>query len=224
MPIRLNLLAEAQAAEELRRRDPVKRAGWVAGLLIALMLLWSGWVQIRVMWAQRELGSIDRQISTRTNDFQQVRESQKKSAEIQEKLAALRQLAANRFLNGTMLNALQQTTLEDVQLVRLNVKQDYQYNEEVKAKTNANGRVIFGKPPSVTEKILLTLEARDYGPNPGDQVIKFKETVGSNSYFLSVLGKTNELRLADPTPPQTGTDGRAFVSFKLECRYPEMTR
>ena len=26
MPIRLNLLAEAQAAEELRRRDPVKRA------------------------------------------------------------------------------------------------------------------------------------------------------------------------------------------------------
>ncbi len=35
MPIRLNLLAEAQAAEEMRRRDPVKRALWLAGLIIA---------------------------------------------------------------------------------------------------------------------------------------------------------------------------------------------
>jgi len=26
MPIRINLLAEAQAAEDLRRRDPVKRS------------------------------------------------------------------------------------------------------------------------------------------------------------------------------------------------------
>jgi len=224
MPIRLNLLAEAQAAEELRRRDPVKRAAWVAGLLVSVMLLWSGWIQIKVMWAQRELGAIDRQVFARTNEFQQVCDSQKKSAEIQNRLAALRQLATNRFLNGTMLNALQQTTLEDVQLVRLNVKQEYQFNEEVKAKTNTNGRVMFGKPASVTEKILLTLEARDFGPNPGDQVIKFKETVGSNSYFQDVLGKTNELRLADPTPPQTGTDGRSFVSFKLECRYPERTR
>ena len=37
MPIRLNLLAEAQAAEEARRRDPVKRAIWLAALIIALM-------------------------------------------------------------------------------------------------------------------------------------------------------------------------------------------
>ena len=34
MPIRLNLLAEAQAAEEARRRDPVKRAVWMAALII----------------------------------------------------------------------------------------------------------------------------------------------------------------------------------------------
>ena len=33
MPIRLNLLAEAQAAEDLRRRDPVKRALWLARLM-----------------------------------------------------------------------------------------------------------------------------------------------------------------------------------------------
>jgi len=224
MPIRLNLLAEAQAAEVLRRRDPVKRAGWLAGLLIAAMLLWSGWVQVRVLWATRELTLIDRQISTRTNEFALVQDSQTRQAEIQRKLAALRQLATQRFLNGNMLNALQHTTMDDVQLTRLTVKQDYLYNEEVKPKTNSSGRVLLGKPATVTEKILLTLEARDYGPNAGDQVVKFKERMGQNDYFQTALGKTNELRLADPTPPQTGPDGRTYVAFKLECRYPEKTR
>ena len=34
MPIRINLLAEAQAAEEMRRRDPVKRALWGASIVV----------------------------------------------------------------------------------------------------------------------------------------------------------------------------------------------
>jgi len=41
MPIRLNLLAEAQAAEEARRRDPVKRAIWIGALLVSVVLVWS---------------------------------------------------------------------------------------------------------------------------------------------------------------------------------------
>lgn len=44
MPIRLNLLAEAQAMEEMRRRDPVKRAIWVGSLLVAVALAWAGYV------------------------------------------------------------------------------------------------------------------------------------------------------------------------------------
>ncbi len=42
MAIRINLLAEAQEAEELRRRDPVKRALWGAGFLVFLVWLWTG--------------------------------------------------------------------------------------------------------------------------------------------------------------------------------------
>ena len=37
---RINLLAEAQAAEELRRRDPVKRATWLGAFLVAAILAW----------------------------------------------------------------------------------------------------------------------------------------------------------------------------------------
>ena len=55
MPIRLNLLAEAQAAEEARRRDPVKRAILAAAFLVAIMLAWSSWLQGRAMLASNQL-------------------------------------------------------------------------------------------------------------------------------------------------------------------------
>ena len=49
MPLRINLLAEAQAAEELRRRNPVKRALWIGGFIVALILLWSSTLQVQLM-------------------------------------------------------------------------------------------------------------------------------------------------------------------------------
>ena len=59
MPIRLNLLAEAQAAEELRRRDPVKRAIWIGALILAAMLVWSSSRQLQVMLASSELNRLE---------------------------------------------------------------------------------------------------------------------------------------------------------------------
>ena len=55
MPIRINLLAEQQAAEEARRRDPVKRALWVGSGLsrhdVALECL----LHLRIVEARAEL-------------------------------------------------------------------------------------------------------------------------------------------------------------------------
>jgi hypothetical protein len=222
MPIRINLLAEAQAIEELRRRDPVKRAIWIGVALLILILAWSGSLQLKAMMARGELNRVASQLVTRTNEFQQVLVNRQMLADVNRKLNLLTQMATNRMLHGTLLSALQQTTLEDVQLMRLRTDESYVYNEEIKAKTNSN-RVIPGKPASITERIAVTLEAKDSAPNPGDQVNKFKQVVSQSPYFRAVLGKANEVRLANLSPPQT-TDGKPFVLFTLECRYPEKTR
>lgn len=225
MPIRLNLLAEAQAAEESRRRDPVKRAIWVAGLLVALMLVWSSSLQLNAMMANKDLGRVEAEMNSHTNEYQKVLNNQKKSAEIKMKLGALHQLATNRFLNGTVLNALQQTTIDDVQIVRIKVTQDYVITEETKPRTNAN-RVLPGKPATVTEKIVLSLDGNDLSASPGDQINKFREALASNAYFKEVLGRTNEVTLKQQSGPQVSSEGtgKALVLFTLECRYPEKTR
>jgi hypothetical protein len=125
-----------------------------------------------------------------------------------------------------LLNSLQQTTIEDVQLVRLRTDQSYSFTDEVKMKTNSDNRIIPGKPATATERIVVTLEAKDSGVNPGDQVNKFKQAVSESSYFKSFLGKTNEVRLTSLSPPQGGgaAGGKSFVVFTLECKFPEKTR
>jgi hypothetical protein len=225
MPIRINLLAEAHAIEDLRRRDPVKRAIWGGVLLVVLILAWASSLQLKVMMANRELHKVSNQLAMRTSDFQQVLANQASLAEANRKLSLLQQMATNRMLHGTLLNALQQTTLNDVELTRLKTDESYVYNEEIKAKTNStSSRVIPGKPASITERVVLTLEARDHGPNPGDQVNRFKQTVSQDAYFKNILGKSSEVRLANLSPPQMGPDGKLFVLFNIECRYPDKTR
>jgi hypothetical protein len=224
MPIRINLLAESQALEELRRRDPVKRAIWIGGFLVAVVLIWSSSLQVKAFMGKAELSHLQQQIETRSKSYRVVQENEQKLRDVSEKLGKLHQLATNRFLNGTVLNALQQAAVDDVQLVRFRVDQNYLYTEATKPKTNADERITPGKPATVTEKIVLTLDARDGGANPGDQIDKFKKAVEQCAYFQSVLGKTNGVRLVNYSPPQSGPDGKPFVLFTLECRYPEKTR
>jgi hypothetical protein len=222
MPIRINLLAEAQALEELRRRDPIKRAIWSGAALVFIIVAWSASLQVKAMMIKGELNKVDEQIAKQTNEYQVVLGHQRKLAEANRKLVSLYQVSTNRLLYGTLLNALQQTTLDDVQLIRFRAEQSYTLTDEVKAKTNED-RVIPGRPATVTERVLLTLDAKDNGANPGDQVNRYKQTLVECPYFKTILTKTNEVRLASLSPPQV-TDSKPFVLFTLECRYPEKTR
>ena len=225
MPIRLNLLAEAQAAEEARRRDPVKRVAWVAALIIVVILVWSSSLQLKAMLSNSEVSRLEGQISSHTNDYRAVLDNQNKTADINHRLESLRRLSANRLLNGTLLNALQQTTVNDVQLLRLRVEQAYVCVEGTKVRTNDDKVVIKGKPPTATEKILLTLEGSDSSANPGDQMNKYKDALAANTHLKEVLVKTNGINLKNLAPPQISPlTGKRSVMFTLECRYPEVTR
>ncbi|MGA3284655.1 MAG: hypothetical protein ABSD57_09390 [Verrucomicrobiota bacterium] len=223
MPIRINLLAEALIAEDLRRRDPAKRAIFAGALLVALALVWSSSLLLKEMLAKKDMNQVQSEIQTRTNEYNRILLSTKKIADSQNKLDDVKELSAARFLQGSLLNALQQATVPGVQLTRLRVDQSYFYTEGTKSQTNRFG-VVAGRPPTITEKVVVTLDARDSSANPGDQVNKFNDAVAQQSYFQTMLDKTNGVRLAGLSAPQTGPDGKPYVSFTLECRYPAQSR
>jgi len=223
MPIRLNLLAEAQGAEDLRRRDPVKRVAWGAALLVCLMLVWSSSLQMKAMMLSRDVSRAENIMKSFTNDYRQVISNETKIADINFKLTKLQQLTTNRFLQANALNALQRAIVDDVQLLHLRTDQSYAMTDEVKTRTNET-RVIQGKPATATEKIVVTLEGSDSSPNPGDQVLKYKEAISTNEWFKQMTGRANGAALKSLSPPDMAVNGRRSVFFNLECRFPEITR
>lgn len=224
MPIRLNLLAEAQAAEDMRRRDPVKRAVFIGIGIITVMLAWSASLACKAGLLQTQVSRLHTQLTSRTNEYQAILMHQQKAGELRKKVEALDHLAASRFLGGTLLNALQLTTVPDVQLNRLSVDQSYALTEGVKPREE-NGHTLKGRPATSTEKIMVTLEASDTSINPGDQVTKFKDAVACNTYFKSSLVHTNPVTLKSLSPQQLAPgSGLPCVLFTLQCRYPDVTR
>jgi len=225
MPIRLNLLAETQAAEEARRQDPAKHTAWAGISLVCLMVAYAGYLQLRVGLARADLNRVEAQMNVHTDEYHVVLENQRKTAEIKGRLLALQEVATNRFLNGTLLNALQHSTAEDVQLVRFHVEQAYALTPEVKPKTNDNNRIMPGQPAKCAERIKLVFDATDSSANPGDQVNRFKQTVANNRYLQTLLARTNGLTLKNLSAPQIWpSTGKACVLFTLEGNCQEKTR
>ena len=224
MPIRINLLAEAQAAEELRRKDPVKRAIFMGAGCVVLMALASVFLQTRVIQTRHEASAYQTKINAITNDYNKVMDMAQHLDELKLNTHGLDVLASERFLYGNLLNALQQIYVDNVQVVHVRTEQTYTTTEETRDKKNPK-KVL--KPGTSTERLVLIIEARDTSDHPENsvQMNKFKEALAQNAYFRSLLGPDNEIRLKDYTAPQVAGDlGRPVVQFVLECRPPEKTR
>ena len=99
----------------MRRRDPVKRALWVAALLVSLMLVWSSSLQLKAMMVSRDVSKSENLMKSFTNDFAQVIQNQRKTAEIGISSPLFRNWPPIAFSRPTTLNALQQSIVEDVQ-------------------------------------------------------------------------------------------------------------
>jgi hypothetical protein len=222
MSIRINLLAEQLAEDDLRRRDPVKRAILGICLVAALLLTWGGILQIRLARAQGEVGKVDARYKQVEGQFKLVRTNQNMIAQADRNVAALRQMSTNRFLWAPALNALQFTMVADVQVVRLKTEQTFSLTEGTKPVTNAS-TITKGRPPAVKEKTVLTVEARDYSAQPGGQILNFQSALNSNAYFQANLKKAE---LTGRSAPQTDPSdpSRTFVLFTIDCQYPERTR
>ncbi len=222
MSIRLNLLAEQQAAEEMRRRDPVKHAFWVGGFLVALMLLWSLYLVLE-KWnlSQDEARTTTKWRALETNSIR-VLAYRTNLINIEAKLNALHQLSTNRFLWGPFLNSLQFCVGEDLELAHLMTKQEFTETAATKpAKTG--GRFT---PATATEKTMVTLVARHTGIGPEQAIEQFKATLRNDAFLKRCFTNETSLRLAGF--PQQQTDpadpGKPYTQFTLEGVFPERSR
>jgi hypothetical protein len=150
-----------------------------------------------------------------------VRTNHRLATNAQHKLAALDRLASERFLWATPLHTLQYAMVDQVQLTQLRGNHSYTLTEGTASITNSSG-VVRGKPASARERIVLWLEARDYSDSPADTFRIFQERLMNQPYFQTNL-KRAELITRSPVQTDQGS-ARSFVTFTIECEYPERMR
>jgi hypothetical protein len=225
MPISINLLTEAQAAEEMRRKDPVKRGIFIGGFIVFIFVLWSATLQMKLIVAKSELGRFEARWKEIEKNYQTALDNKKRLSDAENKLASLQNMSTNRFLWGTALNAVQQTLngIDDVQVTRIKTEQTYTQVDEVKPRKDS-GRLTQARPASSSEKISITLDAIDRSGQPGGNVSRYKESITTVPFFQSGLQKTNGVLLTSLSAPQNGPNGRPQVLFTLQCFFPEKVR
>jgi hypothetical protein len=223
MAIRINLLAEAQAAEETRRKNPVKLGIWVGSFLVAVVLLFILKLQLDIIFSKQHLNSIEQSWKENNDKYKDVTNNIAKTAEMDKKLAYLDRLATNRFYWAPVLNTLQQTVIKDITVLRVTGEQ--QYTKEA-PRTTGSGATKVTLPGGIVEKTSLFIDAKDYNPN-AQTYDKFKETLTHCPFFVNLLGSRNAFVLdgtlgaptVDPTDPS-----KQFVVFKLASHFTEVKR
>jgi hypothetical protein len=223
MPIRINLLAESQAAEESRRKDPVKRGLWVCGFLVSLVLIWILKLECDIWFDQKDLARINTRWTEIKANYSAVTNNILKTAEIDHKLAELDALSTNRFLWAPVLNALQKTVVNNVQVLQLRGEQSYTKEDPHDIGSGASKRTI---PGGITERITLYIEAKDSDAGQ-ENYTRFKETLCNSEFFVKSLGRrdgfvfdgTLSAPSADPSDP-----GHTFVTFAVASHFPEVRR
>jgi hypothetical protein len=221
MAIRINLLAEEQTAEELRRKNPVKLAIWVGSFLVALVALFILKLQLDIRFSKNAYNSVEQQWKDNTAKYAAVTNNMGKIAEIDKKLAALDRVSTNRFFWGPVLNALQQTVINDIQVIKISGQQNYVKEEP---RTFGSGETKKTIPGSMVEKTTLYIDAKDYNPN-AQNYDKFKETLCNFDFFVKNLqhGFILDGTLGAPTADPSDLN-KQFVVFRLVAHFKDVPR
>jgi hypothetical protein len=223
MPIRINLLAEAQASEELRRKDPVKRSVWIAGFFVSLVLLWILKLQCDIWFDQKDLARINGRWTEIKSNYAAVTNNVLKTAEIDQKLAALNELETNRFLWAPVLNALQKSVVNDVQLLHLKGQQTF---VKEAPRQIGNGPTAKTVPATTTESISLFIDAKDCNAVQQNYT-KYKEMLCESDFFVKSLGRRDGFVIDGTLSPPTvdpSDPSRSFITFALVSHFPEVHR
>jgi hypothetical protein len=225
MPIRINLLAEVQMAEEMRRKDPVKRAVWGAALLVLAVGLWCGQKQTQLMLAKSELARMSATWAAEEKNFQQVNEMLRATGDLENRLVALVRASTNRFLWGSALHQLQLTLPDDLQFTRLRTEQGFLVTAAEPPKKNGS-KMVPGRRASSTESLRIVVDGKDYAPIESQNYNVFKLALSTNTLFAAPLKSVGGFKLSNLSQPvgDPAKNGKTFVAFSLEARFPEVVR
>lgn len=213
----IDLLAEQKEEEEMRSRDPMKRGYAIAASLVALMAIWYGFVLFLSLQAGGEIKKLNAEFSGLQPKFAGADADVKKAAEIDTTLRSLENLSTNRFLWAPALNALQFAVVDNFQVIRIQMAQQYLVTKGTPARTNENERVTRAIPAETTEQTTLTIQAKSVAKPSAAE--KLMETLAQSPWFKANLRSQDPIRLRENQAAQIdpADPNKISILFTVEC-------
>jgi hypothetical protein len=236
MPIRINLLAEAQMEEELRRKDPVKRIILGAVGVVLVVAAWTGTLIWQAMDKGRELTATRQKLEQLKPRHDQIKRNDLLAVEARQKIERLHYYATNRFLWAPVLNGLAQVCTNsfatNITFRRLQTEQQFVETPAIKMTTNALGQVVTpARPEGIVERNRMLVDARDYGQEADSNHMKFQTAVTEAPFFKALLDPRNpatminlSLRTADPLQPGSPSFSTFVMQFQFAEKFREKSR
>jgi Tfp pilus assembly PilM family ATPase len=218
--IQINFLAEEIAEAASRRRDPFRIGCKLAALLVILMLSWAGWLHSIASRAAMGLKAREPEIVSTAKASREATLLANRAGEAARSAAALEQHATNRFRAGPLLKALSHTTLDDIQMVHVSLRQ--QLIQVPATKSGSDGtKTIPAKPEHTLERVVLRVQAKNFGDAAAED--RFIEINSHQSYFQEHLSSENPIVLKARLPRQVDPldSSKTFTLFTLDYVYPE---
>ncbi len=235
MPIKLNLLAEQIEERERRRRDPVKRAGIIAGAIVAIFVLWVGSIQWTIMGRSSEIADLESTWKKLDSDYKKALALESDIQKVKNKNRALIQFARERFLWAPTLDELQFCMVNNVQVTQVTGSQKFTLEKQKDNKIDKKTGLLekAGSPGRSTESTIFTIQAYDYGDGGDDwNYFAFKSTLESrfkDRFFGQseedeevVPGKVTLQEVSSPlVDPITSV---RYRNLEIDCEFPLVTR
>lgn len=220
MPIKINFLAEEQATEELRRKDPVKRAALAAGALVLLMVIWGVFNWMKLSGLSKDMAALSEQLTALTPSAKEAEASQKKIKDNEFKMDMLKKMSALRPLWAPVLDSLQRVPNDDIQLLRVKVDQAYQVTPPFYP-PRGSGPEIKYKPATTKQVMAMTIEAQD---NSADLQAYTRYRSQLESALREFIGANGSVSLKVLNQQRENEEGKKYQTFTLECIFTEVTR
>jgi Tfp pilus assembly PilM family ATPase/uncharacterized protein (DUF1778 family) len=218
--VQINLLADRNEARIRRRKDPVRNSVLAAAAAILLMLGWAGYTRYALSQTDAEFARIEAQMNDLKNPASQSARLSQEGKKLITTAAAMEQHATNRFLFAPALNALQETVLDQIQVIRLTFQQAAQYIPGVQASAKDGVRTPARKACCI-ERVSLLLQAKNFAdPKKGDA---FMDQIANQRYFQTTLRKVDPVTLKSRVPRQVDplNPNIVYTLFTIECAYAE---
>ncbi len=228
--VRINFLAEAQEAVELRRRDPVRRAAYVAGAVVVGVLAWAAGIGWQTWTVRADARRLESRLQSLQSGSDKSLQSVREATALQNTLDNLQRQGASRFYCAPVLSALQHLDVDGVQFQRVQVERSLIEETPPKSATPApaggGGQATAPQKPAkpkpiIKERMVLTIVGRNYLDSRN--LNRLTESLARSPFFRErlraeqgVLLKGLQSRQVDPSNPD-----RTFEFFTIECTFAD---